>query len=879
MLPINLAIATIAIASFSHPTTAQIRLSSRSSAVSQSATAASTPPPPFYGCTAASIQGYWSFGDTGAIVIPNNPSQAYTTFNGVDACSPATLPYPVTLNATGWVGNGGTPPPGCCTSSLNVKFNGSCHAVRGIITESCNGNEAEAIGMWTGAYNGPLGCANPGQIWIASQNRCVYVDDVDQSGKDPQTCPSPPSFGDPIRPLTGTERLSVSTGIRLGREILTLTYDTSRFAPRASESPSASPMHAPSFGAAWFGTFHRRLAVQQGLGAVTASRGDGRIVTFKWGGGGAFDPDTLDRASGQDYIDALAQSYEKYGNSGFGQITQIDWAAGKNLVFTYSDANTAASIAPAPRYLIRVQDSFGREIRFTYALQTGGLPETDGKVKTMVDSSGLTTTIDYDVNGNLEAIRWPDNQIRRFVYENPNHRWALTGVIDEQNVRHATVSYDGQGRAINSQLAGGVDAYSVAYGSSPPQVGVTVVYDPNTDRATRYHSWQATTPPVVTLPDNTTTTLASVMVHGYPRVMSKSQPAGSGCGPSASSTAYDSVGNATSIDDFNGNRVCYAYDTSKRETVRVEGLPGGSGGASCPAVIAPGSLLPAGARKISSQWFSAWPLWRLPARVAEPGRIVSYVYNGQPDPLAGAGALASCAPASATVPPYNSPIVVLCRKVEQATTDVNGAQGSAAQAQPNVPLREEKWAYNADGQVVAHDGPRQDVADVTSYEYFAETSFVGPDPIAVGHTRGDLRRIVDAQGQVTSFDLYNKTGQLLQTTDPNGVATTFTYDARQRLTRWTVGGLATVVEYWPTGLLKRVIEPDGSWVLREYDGAHRLYKVTDTNGNSITYTLDPRGRPVAEEVRDPSSALRRQLGRSIDALGRVQQITGREFAQ
>jgi hypothetical protein len=52
--------------------------------------------------------------------------------------------------------------------------------------------------------------------------------------------------------------------------------------------------------------------------------------------------------------------------------------------------------------------------------------------------------------------------------------------------------------------------------------------------------------------------------------------------------------------------------------------------------------------------------------------------------------------------------------------------------------------------------------------------------------------------------------------------------------------------------------------------------VTDNLGNSVTYTLDNLGNRTAEEVKDPGNVLRRALARSIDALGRVQQITGRE---
>ena len=117
---------------------------------------------------------------------------------------------------------------------------------------------------------------------------------------------------------------------------------------------------------------------------------------------------------------------------------------------------------------------------------------------------------------------------------------------------------------------------------------------------------------------------------------------------------------------------CYAYDMGVRnlELVRVEGL---SQYANCSTYVASQSSLSVGARKVSSQWH---PDWRLESKVAEPGRITTSVYNGQPDPFNG-NAIASCA-ASTALLPDGKPIAVLCKRVQQATTDVDGHLGFTA---------------------------------------------------------------------------------------------------------------------------------------------------------------------------------------------------------
>jgi YD repeat-containing protein len=372
----------------------------------------------------------------------------------------------------------------------------------------------------------------------------------------------------------------------------------------------------------------------------------------------------------------------------------------------------------------------------------------------------------------------------------------------------------------------------------------------------------------LTAPSGASSVMTGTTLNGAPRLLAQSQAAGSGCAASTSSQAYDAGGHLASTDDFNGVRTCFANDPGRGlETTRVEGLPAGT---PC-TLTAAGSTLPAGSRKVSTQWHPSWPL---KTRVAEPGRVTTFVYNGQPDPYA-EGALASCAPSTALLPD-GRPIAVLCRQVEQATTDANGPAGFAATAQAQVALRDQRWTYNASGQVLTHDGPRNDVADITQYDYYGVTSFSAAGSTAVGQNLGDLMRVTNPAGHVTRFTLYDRAGRLLQSVDPNGVVTDRTYDARGRILSSSVGGQTTLYAWWPTGLIQRITSPDGSWTFHEHDPARRLLRVSDNLGNSVSYTLDAMGQRTAETVTDPSGSLRRQVARTLDALGRVEQVTGRE---
>ncbi len=136
-----------------------------------------------------------------------------------------------------------------------------------------------------------------------------------------------------------------------------------------------------------------------------------------------------------------------------------------------------------------------------------------------------------------------------------------------------------------------------------------------------------------------------------------------------------------------------------------------------------------------------------------------------------------------------------------------------------------------------------------------------------------LASVTNPLGKVTQITAYNGYGQLTLV-DPNNVSTTMTYDARGRLLTEQIAGETTQFEYDPAGNLKKVTQPDGSWVSFSYDAAARLTQTQDNLGNQVVYTLDNASNRVAEEVKDLSGILRRRITRVYDALNRLQAVTG-----
>lgn len=176
--------------------------------------------------------------------------------------------------------------------------------------------------------------------------------------------------------------------------------------------------------------------------------------------------------------------------------------------------------------------------------------------------------------------------------------------------------------------------------------------------------------------------------------------------------------------------------------------------------------------------------------------------------------------------------------------------------------------YSAYGQINVINGPRTDVSDVTTLEY---------NDCTTGGGCGQLKKVTNALGHITTYDLYDANGRLLQMTEPNGLRTGYTYDERGRvrfITQTPPTGSARVTEYRYTafGEVVQAIYPDGVTLTYTYDAAQDLKTVTDNLGNRIEYTYDLKGNRIQDYTYDPNGTLVRQLDRSHDQRNRLASV-------
>ena len=421
----------------------------------------------------------------------------------------------------------------------------------------------------------------------------------------------------------------------------------------------------------------------------------------------------------------------------------------------------------------------------------------------------------------------------------------LIGVKDETQTRLSTFTVTDAGVTTATERAGGVGKFTLLI-----TAGVSTVSEPL--GATQDVAYQQLNPQRSQI-----TTLTKRSADGRYRSDSNLTYNAAGALTREVFSNEDNVGYLYSY-----RTLCYDRDPIRElELTRLEKVEANL----CSSLVpTPGTA----DRLVSTQWH---PDWVSRTRVAEPKKVTTWVYQGQPDPTA-SGAIANCLAAGASLLPNGKPYAVLCKQVEQTTSDDNGALGFLAPAVGAA--RVWSYTYGVDGQVLTEKGPRTDVVELTTYEYFATTDTAVP----IKWWKGDLKKMTNPKGQITIYDEYEPNGKVKKMTDANGLVTTYTYHVRDWLTgiTRTVGGtsLSTTLEYWPTGKLKKVTNPDDSFLSYTYDAAQRLVGLSDNIGNQVAYTLDNASNRIKEEFKDPAGTLKRNIARTMDSLSRVQSVTG-----
>ena len=453
------------------------------------------------------------------------------------------------------------------------------------------------------------------------------------------------------------------------------------------------------------------------------------------------------------------------------------------------------------------------------------------RLLSVTDPAGRQLTLSYDANDRIQTLTDPEGNVFTYGYDANDNlitvtftpvTWPGSGI---QTVR----TYQYQDPNYLHALTGIIDEN----GGATPYASFS--YDTLGRAASSSHAGGADLYTLLFNPDGTVAvtdplttqrTYTFSTIQGVPKLTNLTQPC-EACGQHWASTTYDANGNRDLRTDFNGHITDADFDLARNlETQRIE------------AKNTPEQ------RTLQTDWHASY---RLPTEIRE----------------------------------YDTNNVLVKRTTLTYTT--SGQLESRTEEDPNT-LETRTWTYSyytsgvLQGLLQSVDGPRTDVTDVTSYEYYTSNDPGG------NYRIGDLWKTTNALGQVTEVLHYDAHGRARQIQDPNGVITQLDYHPRGWLLSrteafGTVDAATTTFTYDNVGQLDIVTQPNGAWLDYDYDAAHRLTDITDNLGNTIHYTLDAAGNRTGEDTFDPQNTLKRSLNRVYDSLGRLQDLIGNNGQQ
>jgi len=566
------------------------------------------------------------------------------------------------------------------------------------------------------------------------------------------------------------------------------------------------------------------------LNSVLATRSDGRRFVFH-SAGAAWQADadvqdslielkdTAGNRTGWKYLVAEDDSSETYDSEG--RLIEIRARTGMIHTLSYSTTSTSTSIAPRPGLLLAVRTSFGHQLSFVY--------DSRGRIKRMTDPGGGMYQFAYDTNNNLTNVTFPDSSSRAYVYNEPaytsgtNLPSALTGVIDENNTRFSTFSYDAQGRAISTEHSAGVEKFEITYGAN----STSAVRDPfGTIRA---HSFEVR--------------------HGAFKLTGIDQPCATGCGSDASKVrSYDANGNLSSQADFNDNITNFSYDLAKNlETSRTEAYGSPS------------------ARTITTQWHS---VYRLPIQIDELHRRTIYTHDANGNVLTRTVLDTGTNESRTWTYTYNGFGQVLT--ADGPRTDVSDVT--------TYTYYDCSTGYEC-GQVHTIENALGHVTTYSTYNAHGQPLIITDPNGVLSALTYDTRQRLKSRTigtEITSFD-YWPTGLLKKATLPDSSYIEYTYDAAHRLTDISDAEgnrIHYTLDAMGNRTAEEVFDPLNALTqmrTRVFNTLNRLHKeIGAAGGPSVTTTFgyDDNGNRT-----DIDAPLARSTDQSYDELNRLTQIT------
>lgn len=690
-----------------------------------------------------------------------------------------------------------------------------------------------------GVYECPIGSALALRPSDPNANTkgyvCIGADPLKQS----RTCPTP-TAGNPIIVANGNKYQAEPDYQSQSPFGLNFTRYYNSIASEVSTG----------LGIKWQHNYNRRIDAS-GTGAL-AHRSNGQAFVFNYNGTGwQGDADIYDALVEVNSVGVRTGWLYTTSNgiveqyNAIGQLTLITNHQGQTQSLTYDLAADDGGDGNN-QTLDKVTGFMGDILLFSYDPASAN----PTRIESLTDPLENTYLYSYDGLGNLSTVTYPDdtpgddtdNPTRLYHYENTTFPHHLTGITnkaratDETGIRYVTWIYDDDGRAESSELAP-----ELAKGIGIETLDYTYIDDAVNPRVT------------VTSPRGKETTYEFKVYHGVKKVTGVTgYPTASCVGDNQAYTYYPENGQLETKTDLAGAVTEFGdYDTNSNYRYKIEAKGTDKQRRTDYGYVYRDD------QSISEKTITE------PSVIAGEYRVTTYQYDG-----------------------FGNQTSVKVVGFKPGDTEVS---------------RETKFYYGDDAaceftaplhQLCKIDGPRTDIADITTLEYHSYTL----NPTTYDPNNGRLAKVTGAYASNVAITLrsniqYTATGKVKSEVRPNGLTLDYSYTpGRDRLEtlKQKINGVVTRATHWTylkTGEVKSIAQDDGtegatslSAITFGYDDARRLVRIINGNipdpsvpcssgaypDGCIEYTLDTEGNKTDENTHDNTGALKKAIHRAFD---------------
>ncbi len=569
--------------------------------------------------------------------------------------------------------------------------------------------------------------------------------------------PAPPCSGKPVDCATGNET-ETQTDIAVGGRGMGL--DLMRY----YNAQAAAKGEHGAFGYGWSNSFSDRLVYSESAKTATVVQANGSTVTFNeesstWKAP-AWSDDKLTGASSEGYTLKMSdQTIYKF--SGAGRLESVTNRNGNTTTLGYNEEGQLETIT----------DPAGRTIKLAY--------NAEGLVESATDPMGHTVKYTYE-SGNLASVTLPAQSTPRWKFKyDSSHR--LTSIVNGIG-----------GETTNTYNS--ADQVTVQKESS----GTTLKWEYETFQTQITNEATGS----VTLEDYSSADQLTAITHGYGTEHATTE-----------SFTYNEAGQPLTHTDGNGHTTTYEYNGEADKTSETD--PEGH----------------------ETKWTYNTE-HEITTTTLPSGETTSIEYDEHGNPTK----VSRPAPkeeTQETLYEYNSrgEMTVMIDPMKHKWTygyDEAGDRTSKTDPEGDTTT----WSYNADSQQTSEVAPAGNVEGGKPSEY---TTSIERNAL------GEPVKVTKPEGQETLYE-YNADGDQTTVTDANGHTTTTTYNTEDQPIK--------------------VTQPSGATQETEYDGAGQIVKQTDGNEHATTYA-----RNVLGEIIEETNPLEHKTKKTYDAAGNLATIT------